>query len=476
MGQRFREDLGTPDELQELADSIRNYGLIHPPAVDENWNLVAGGRRFHVCTNILGWEEVPITLAETKNEEVILRIMECEENLRRKELNWKEKINIIAEVHRLSKQKAALNSEKWTLQATGELLGLSLGNVQYCVELTKLLKDVKHPIQKAESLTEAFKILLQMKEDEAIRVDSQFAKDIEKSGGFQTKGATLSIDSLIQAAAPQVVKKEDGTTVEVQREAQPVPTGVAKQQLLVDVSKYFVKGDAMKLMDDTPIETIDHIITDIPYGIDMDNLDQDSTGMIDIDRVADEHDVERNIQLFHDFFPRAYKVLKPDAFCVVWMDLDHWELFKTLATKSGFKVCRWPLHWVKTHRCKNQSAQYNPTKAVEHAIMLRKGNATLATPMGCNYWTGDNEQAKKDFGHPFAKPEGLWRWIASSVAQKGAIILDPFAGSFSGPIAFAKGGYFPRGFELKDIHFNKGIMKFKELMTNWFHDREVIFT
>src|SRR3990172_5058874 len=92
VGQRFREDLGTTAELQELADSIKAYGIIHPLAVDENWNLVAGGRRYHVCVNILGWTELPITLAETKNEEITLRIMEAEENFRRKAMNWKEKV------------------------------------------------------------------------------------------------------------------------------------------------------------------------------------------------------------------------------------------------------------------------------------------------------------------------------------------------------------------------------------------------
>lgn len=486
VGQRMREDLGTLKEQQDLADSILEFGLIHPCTVDEQANLIAGGRRFHVMTTILKWDTIPVSLGNTEGSMAKLRMMELEENIRRKQMNWKEHIRSIAEVHRLYRKESFLKGEKWTKAATGELLGISIGNVQYCVEVEKLLLDSKHPIQNAEGLNDAFRILLKLKEDEIAKHESTLVKDLQTSGGFKQKGATLSIDSLIQG----LTKTEDGSVDEKAIEPsvdvaelieglEPDAKAVVlkKDTLIVDVTKYFVNDDCIVQMTTKMAEqSIDCIVTDIPYGIDMDMLQQEGQALIDVERVADEHDVDKNVELFHKFFPAAYRVLKENAFCVVWYDLAHHELFQQLGKQAGFKPCRWPLHWVKTHRCKNQSAQYNFTKSVEHAMVFRKGNATLVSPQGTNYWVGGNEDAVAEFGHPFAKPEGLWKWVASAVAPKGSTILDPFMGAGSGPIAFAKAGYYPRGIELKDLHYNKTIVKFKELMTRWFADKEVVFS
>ena len=481
----MRDDLGSPSELQELADSIRDHGLIHPLSVDEKGNLIAGGRRFHVITTILKWDEIPVTLAEGCTNETKLRMMELEENLRRKEMNWKEKVRTIATVHRLHKRDAALNSEKWTQAATGELLGIASGKVEYCLTITEILQDPNHPIQKAESLNDAFKILLQLKQDEVAKYESSLMAELKSTstGGFETKGATLSIDALVRGLETQSNGTSSPTlTNEQVANSQTTNPVTEKKTIRVDISNYLILGDSCGINGGVPAllekfeaESVDHIITDLPYAIDMGMLSQSSTSLIDVSTVEEEHDVTSNQKLYELFFPLAFRVLKPNAFLVAWYDLDNKELIERLAVAAGFKFCRWPLHWIKTHTCKNQAAQYNPTKAVEHAIILRKGNATLANVFGANYWIGGNEDATRNFGHPFAKPEGLWRWIATAIAEKNSTILDPFNGSGSSTLALAKAGFYPRGIELKQDHYNKSVTKFKELMLTWFPDQDVNF-
>lgn len=500
VGKRMRQDLGTPEELNELAESIKEHGLIHPLAIDENKNLVAGGRRYHVLTTILKWEWIPVSLASTGGSQAKLRMMELEENIRRKDMDWKERVRTVAEVHELHKNDAALNSSKWTLTQTGELLDLSIGNVQYCVTMVEYLDKKDHPVHKATSLNEAFRILLEIKENEINRENSKFAQEIAPSKGATSKGATLSIDSLLKGIQGTETGEVKNVSVDemgkvlaelqaTETPQEPLPQG-QKEKLPIEVSRYFRRGDSIELMNSDSEGSADHIITDIPYGIEMNNLSQAGESYIDIDRVSEEHDVESNIKLIRNFFPAAYRVLKENAFCVIWIDLTGeppkmiksagcttmWEFIFNQATAAGFKPQKWPYHWIKTHRCKNQAAQYNFTKAVEHAIILRKGNATLVSPQGTNYFIGGNEDAVAEFGHPFAKPKGLWKALATAVAVKSSIILDPFAGSFSGPLAFAEAGFYPRGIELKEEHFNKGIHKFKELMSGWFPDKEVVFT
>lgn len=507
VGERMRKDYGSVEDQQDLADSIAEFGCMHPPSVDSDGNLIAGGRRFHVMTTILKWEYIPVVLGETNGSMARLRMMELEENVRRKEMNWKEKLMSVLEVHRLHKKESALAGEKWTKKMTGELLGISEGNVDYSIHVgTILAKEPNHPIQKCESLNDALKTLLELKEQEVLKHESVLAQEIKASGGFAKPGATLSIDSLIQSqTAPSVIDGKQSAEVDnllsdlgitnesrTEEDAPPSvgggqPTEVTppgpdtRQKLPIEVSKFFWLGDSFGMNGSEPLMnriadgSIDHILTDLPYGIPMEMLQQSSTELMDVGEIAETHDVDGNIELFKRFFPQAFRVLKDNAFCVTWCDLDHFELLKDLGEAAGFKYCRWPLHWVKTHRCKNQAAQYNFTKAVEHAMVFRKGNATLVAPQGTNFWIGSNEAVTKEFDHPFAKPKELWKWVASAIAPKGSILLDPCMGCGSGPIAFAEAGYYPRGIEVVETVYNKGIGKFKELMTKWFHDKDVIF-
>ncbi len=81
VGERRREDLG---DVTALAKSIQRYGLIQPIVVDAAMNLVAGERRLLACLS-LGWERIEVQqLGDLSMQE--LRLLELEENIRRKAL------------------------------------------------------------------------------------------------------------------------------------------------------------------------------------------------------------------------------------------------------------------------------------------------------------------------------------------------------------------------------------------------------
>lgn len=85
IGNRIREDMGN---LQELAESLRKYSLIHPIVVDDEWNLVTGCRRIEAA-KLLGWDEIEVRFAaELTDKEK--RAIELEENIRRKDLTSDE--------------------------------------------------------------------------------------------------------------------------------------------------------------------------------------------------------------------------------------------------------------------------------------------------------------------------------------------------------------------------------------------------
>ncbi len=82
VGQRFRKDVG---DIDGLAVSIKELGLLHPVVVTPDLRLVAGFRRLTACKT-LGWKTLPVRLLD------IERIIEGEfiENVARKDFTLSE--------------------------------------------------------------------------------------------------------------------------------------------------------------------------------------------------------------------------------------------------------------------------------------------------------------------------------------------------------------------------------------------------
>ena len=77
---RFRKDFG---DISELAESIRNFGLLQPVVIDRDFNLIAGERRLRACLS-LGLEEILVRFYD-ELDELTAREIELEENIRRKQ-------------------------------------------------------------------------------------------------------------------------------------------------------------------------------------------------------------------------------------------------------------------------------------------------------------------------------------------------------------------------------------------------------
>jgi ParB family chromosome partitioning protein len=63
IGNRFRRDLG---DLQTLAKSIEEIGLLQSIVVNQNNELIAGQRRLEACKT-LDWNEIPTTIVDLED-------------------------------------------------------------------------------------------------------------------------------------------------------------------------------------------------------------------------------------------------------------------------------------------------------------------------------------------------------------------------------------------------------------------------
>ncbi len=133
--------------LTELADSIRQHGLIQPlvvraitspdgPANQRRYEIIAGERRFRAC-GLLGLTEVPVVVREADNEQALA--LALIENIQRKDLNAIEEARAISRLldeFGYSHEKAAQSIGRSRSATTNLLRLLNLSEVvqQYVIE------------------------------------------------------------------------------------------------------------------------------------------------------------------------------------------------------------------------------------------------------------------------------------------------------------------------------------------------------
>lgn len=129
-------------ELQALADSIAQHGLLQPLAVRDMGNgyyqIIAGERRWRAC-RLAGLSEVPVTVVEADDRTVME--LALVENLQREDLNPMEE----AEGYRVLLEKYGLTQEQAAQQ-----VGKSRSAVANALRLLTLSDEVRALVENGE--------------------------------------------------------------------------------------------------------------------------------------------------------------------------------------------------------------------------------------------------------------------------------------------------------------------------------------
>lgn len=457
---RDRQDFGN---IEALASNIKKYGLIHPPTVTKDAEgkitLLAGGRRLKAF-QLLQQAEVPVLFREAMSEAQVHEL-EFWENGARKGFTWQEECVKIYNIHKLRAAEASRNGRPWGYRDTAEYSEWSLGHISHAVQVAKLVLEGDEELLAAKSIKDAYTNVILARKDKAIT---------QKLGGSGL-GTVVEHETpkpKPKSTKPQITigpleRDESDAIFDTPGTPAPTPTAGTDQNIKhveFPISEWFFHGDFRKVVKDWKDGCVDHVVTDIPYGIDMKNLDQ----LVDIDAVVDAHDVDANVELMPEFLRQSYRLIKDNGYCVFWYDLDHHEKLQKWATEAGFKVQRWPLVWHKRHKCKNNQAQFNWTKSVEFAMVCRKGMATLNDSQDGCVVEANGAIERQLYTNPFAKPAAAWEFILKAIGLKGQTILDPFGGQFSCARTVINLGMKPMSVELEEYHYQHGITQIKSLL------------
>ena len=125
-----------PVALQELADSIREVGLLQPPIVRKKasggYELIMGERRFR-ASKLAGLTEIPVIVRETSDKELLREALI--ENIHRSELNALE-------------EAAAYGELLQDLGVTHDELAAKIGKSRAAITNTMRLLHLPLPVQK----------------------------------------------------------------------------------------------------------------------------------------------------------------------------------------------------------------------------------------------------------------------------------------------------------------------------------------
>lgn len=432
IGERFRVDHGN---LEELAHDIYTNGLISPIAVtlDDKmkYTLVAGGRRMAAIKMIRRKESnfmegIPANVYEDLTE-LELRTIEAAENFKRQDMNYAERVALMAKIHELQIAehgvKIARNDTDpgWNQTQTAKLLSVSKATVAQDLELAKAIKSFPDlDLDKCKNKKEASKRL------------NNFKKTIKnrlRADEFSKKMPNLS---------------------------------KAKKQL---VDSYMVE-DFFTGVKKIPDGIIDLVEIDSPYGIDLKKNKGSSNGgcstMLERYQSYNEVSIEDYANFTQKTLKECYRTMAPNSWLLKWFAPEPWfELEIKWLREAGFEVLRMPCIWAKGV---GQTKQFKTRLANSYEMFFyaRKGEATLATP-SINNLFNVKPIYHEHKTHPTERPIDLLSEILSVFARPNSTILVPFLGSGNTILAAFQLKMRAFGFELSRDFKDSYIIKVEEL-------------
>lgn len=383
-----------PVAAQELISSICGTGSGLQNALvcreeDGKTILVSGERRLRALADIaalggspkyagkpleLGFAPVILIkdLSELEAEEA-----ELDENMRRVDLTWQEKISALARLEALRTKQAAVGLAllPTVTSLAQETRGYSEGRaIQETRKELLLAKHLDKPeVKNAKNLDDAFKALKRVEKAE------------RAAALAESVGASYSSDSL-----------------------------------------RIYNESCIDWMAACPPRTFDVILSDPPYGMGADTFG-DSGGLAP-GAHAYLDSLEHWRTLMDEFLPETFRITKDQAHMYLFCDIERFPELKASAELCGWQVFRTPLIWFKPAGFRAPWPEHGPQRKYETILYAIKGGKTTLR-LG-----GDVIEASPDaqLGHSAQKPVALYADLLSRSASPGDCVFDPFCGS--GPI------------------------------------------
>lgn len=373
---RQRKEI-SEDHIKALAGSIeRRKGLIHPilvkPKPEEGrYELIAGECRLRAHMH-LGWEDISVRFNNTQDPHE-LKILELEENIKRSDLTWQEKVNATAKLHAAF---TALDPE-WSTAKTADVIGIDHRTVQRDLELVREHARGNTKVMAAEKISQAQTVLKRGK-----------AREFENMSNLLFKK-----------------KPAEGEVLE-------------KPPAKVIVADFIEWSSAPRT------EPFSVIHCDFPYGVGMHKSGQVSESLGNY-----EDTPEIYFNLLNAFVANYKNFATPVSHIMFWFSMNFYdETRAALANIPNSRVFPFPLIWHKEDgKGIIPNALQEPRRTYETALLVSVGGRVLVKPSN-NSCSHPTDQTRD---HVSRKPPAVLQHFLSMLVEPGVRVLDPTCGSGS---------------------------------------------
>jgi len=386
------------EEMANLIASIKRIGLLHPITLRaDRQTLIAGERRLRAIQEIAKSKETylfagkPVypgsipALILTPLNDLGIQTVEFEENDARHDLTWQERAIAVAKLHDL---RMAQNPDHKLADTAEELTGKRDGSgYKTLQESLKVAKNLSDPeVRKAPSRREAIKLI-------NAKMDSAFYEQYHNT------------------------------------------------RVLAGVHT-FEPGDARDILPTFEDETFDCLLTDPPYGIDIDK-----------GSASNPHDYDDSYDNWEDLIQvlasESFRLCKAKAHAYVFCDIRNFQFLSDTFARAGWDPWRVPLLWIKQGgQGRILGVNRGPRRSYEALMFAVKDERrTLAT-------RGDSLIYPPDISplHPAAKPVSLYKDLLTRTCYPSDKVLDPFCGGGTIFEAAQSLGFHATGIELNPTY------------------------
>ena len=368
-------------KVKELLESILEKKQLHPIIVTENMELVAGGRRLAAC--LLGGINVRC-MYKGNLTPIQMREIELEENLQREDLSPADEADAVADLHILKQelygQSSSGRAGGWRLTDTADSIGKTKGKVIDSIQISEALKS--------------FPELRSLKTRKAIKK--------------AVKGCEL-----VAERAAAITQWESVITKE------------SKVDLL--------HKDAIKDMMEQEDDSIDILLTDPPYGIEIDKIATsigNSTGGFSTSGYKFDDSTRNALVQYEILAGESYGFTTSAAHAYIFVAPEFFQFVREAMIEAGWDAYIKPIIWIKRESGQCNMPERWPSSCYEMILYCRKAASKLIT-QGMPDWIQEDPVLESKRIHPTEKPVPLLRNLLNRVSLPGQRLYDPFMGSGS---------------------------------------------
>lgn len=405
-------------DIERMISSLKEFGLIEPIILrmdNDKPTLVAGGRRLEAIIK-LQWPTLEhgmhfLWREESRGSDTKAKLyftaMELEENVCRQDLSWAEQVEAKQRLYEIMQQihgEAQSGRSRIDSSAKDKQFPTGFGVTQLSAMLGESVGKTSQDLQLAEMIKRA-----------------PHLKQLE------TKSAALTRLKVAGAVAVMAIAAQVRATQKATQDSATIAAGgiVAPQK---PRSWKLYEGDFRNNAHEVEDDSVDLILTDLPYGSDVADTHKTGGHYVEFD------DSSSTVQhLLRDIAEESFRVLRNDRYAAFFFGFRFYTSLIVQLELAGLDVNPVPAVWIK-----GTKFGVNPTAAYcigyEPILIARKGSPVLIRPGASNVMECP-PPARNDKLHLVEKPVPLLERLMLDMTGPSALIVDWCAGTGSTGVA-----------------------------------------